>query len=281
MNKKAFTLIELLVVIAIIALLLAILMPSLQSAKKIAQAVICRSNLKQWGLIYSLYASDNNGSLPQGTGISLGGTTISDSDAYWPGATMPYYESPKIRFCPSSKPDRDPANDPLTFSIPEDLGGTFEDWGPLPGAAGIPGWWDEYPSGSYGENGWAVNPQKSLAFIWTPILLASYTWRTTLAKGTSNIPLFLDCVYVSANPFSTNTPPANSGDFSFASATNDMQRICLDRHKGAINVVFLDMSARKIGLKELWTLKWHRDYNTGNDWTRPDAPWPDWMRNFK
>ena len=61
MNKqKAFTLIELLVVIAIIALLMAILMPALRSAKNQARAVICKSNLSQWGKIFYLYTYDND-----------------------------------------------------------------------------------------------------------------------------------------------------------------------------------------------------------------------------
>lgn len=72
-RTKAFTLIELLVVIAIIALLLSIVMPALKESKKRAQTVICRSNIKQWGLIFSLYAQDNGQSLPQSTGADWGG----------------------------------------------------------------------------------------------------------------------------------------------------------------------------------------------------------------
>jgi prepilin-type N-terminal cleavage/methylation domain-containing protein/prepilin-type processing-associated H-X9-DG protein len=59
-QKKGFTLIELLVVIAIIALLLAIIMPALNTAKAIAAGVVCTSNEKQMVLGWMLYAEDNN-----------------------------------------------------------------------------------------------------------------------------------------------------------------------------------------------------------------------------
>ena len=42
----------------------------------------------------------------------------------------------------------------------------------------------------------------------------------------------------------------------------------LNRHNGFVNSIFLDWSARKVGLKELWTLKWHRSYGTDGPWTR-------------
>ncbi|MHC5146687.1 MAG: type II secretion system protein, partial [Planctomycetota bacterium] len=58
MKKKGFTLIELLVVIAIIAMLLAILMPALNKVKKIAQRVVCGTNLKGLGTAQLVYASD-------------------------------------------------------------------------------------------------------------------------------------------------------------------------------------------------------------------------------
>jgi len=57
-KKKGFTLIELLVVIAIIAMLLAILMPALNKVKKIAQRVICGTNLKGLGTAQNVYAND-------------------------------------------------------------------------------------------------------------------------------------------------------------------------------------------------------------------------------
>ena len=66
-NLNAFTLIELLVVISIIALLLAILMPSLSAVKKRTEGIICRSNLKSIGLAEFLYAHDYNGYTPRGS----------------------------------------------------------------------------------------------------------------------------------------------------------------------------------------------------------------------
>ena len=58
MKKKGFTLIELLVVISIIAMLLAILMPALSKVKKIAQRVVCATNLKGLGTAQTVYSQD-------------------------------------------------------------------------------------------------------------------------------------------------------------------------------------------------------------------------------
>lgn len=54
-----FTLIELLVVIAIIALLMSILLPTLNRAKEQARSVICKSNLHQYGMAMRMYLDDN------------------------------------------------------------------------------------------------------------------------------------------------------------------------------------------------------------------------------
>lgn len=62
-QRKAFTLIELLVVIAMIALLLAVLMPSLRKAKDAARRISCGSRLKQWGAAINMHVGDNDGKL--------------------------------------------------------------------------------------------------------------------------------------------------------------------------------------------------------------------------
>jgi prepilin-type N-terminal cleavage/methylation domain-containing protein/prepilin-type processing-associated H-X9-DG protein len=58
-TQKAFTLIELLVVISIISLLIAILLPALQNARKSARAVVCLTQLKNQGVIFTQYIQDN------------------------------------------------------------------------------------------------------------------------------------------------------------------------------------------------------------------------------
>ena len=76
-RRRAFTLIELLVVIAIIAILAAMLLPSLGRANEKAKATSCRNNLKQWGGATLIFALDNNDYLPKdgtpnGTSVNEG-----------------------------------------------------------------------------------------------------------------------------------------------------------------------------------------------------------------
>ncbi|MHC4519081.1 MAG: type II secretion system protein, partial [Planctomycetota bacterium] len=60
-SKRGFTLIELLVVVSIITLLMALLFPAVQKAKRQAQAVACQHNLHQWAILLHQYTSEHDG----------------------------------------------------------------------------------------------------------------------------------------------------------------------------------------------------------------------------
>lgn len=103
-KKKAFTLIELLVVIAIIALLLSIVVPSLNMAKSKAQKIICKNGIRQLCLASLLYAEGHAGELPINTGWNTSGGWFWDL-SFWSSNRMMEAGGldQKEFFCPSER----------------------------------------------------------------------------------------------------------------------------------------------------------------------------------
>jgi prepilin-type N-terminal cleavage/methylation domain-containing protein/prepilin-type processing-associated H-X9-DG protein len=79
LSFNKFTLIELLIVIAIIAILAAMLLPALRTAKEVAKGVTCKSKMKQLGIVNSSYANDYSFYIPEK--IETGSTTTYTT--YW------------------------------------------------------------------------------------------------------------------------------------------------------------------------------------------------------
>ena len=88
--KKAFTLVELLVVVAIIALLVSILLPSLNKAKNLARLIKCQTNLHAVGRAMCMYAADNDGWIPRERSSNL------PINLLFMTQLSPYLNGPKI-----------------------------------------------------------------------------------------------------------------------------------------------------------------------------------------
>jgi len=253
-NPGGFTLIELLVVIAVIALLMAILLPVLGRVRSQARAVVCQSNLRQWGVVLSMYMNENDGK-----------SFHPYDKTRWPYTLRPYYgDSNDLLLCPvATRCEETP--DPR---IPgrSCVGSTSNPWKMRTASP------DRLFCGSYGLN------DDFPVCCWR----ASYEVGGEYLRVSPTMPVLVDCTSPWADAFHRDWPPEYEGEYS---AIQDIKYFCTNRHEAHVNGLFLNASVRKIGLKELWILDWSPRFDTAGPWTTAGGvepgDWPKWMRGFK
>jgi len=234
-------LVELLLVIAIVALLLAILVPTLGRVRGLTRNAVCQSNLHQWAVAIVGYTADWRGSY----GL----------EKYHAGSWMedykPYYGNlAELRCCP------------MATETGVGFGATWRAWGPNMQAHGF----RPTDYGSYGMNHWLLQLTPGTdGWRGHP----DWQWgRVANAVSASEIPVMADCAWYGGNPFDYDS----KATMSMAPATEtwnednpfrwqyDMARFGLNRHNGAINAAFADGTARRVALNELWGLLWHKGF---------------------
>jgi prepilin-type N-terminal cleavage/methylation domain-containing protein len=284
--RKGFTLIELLVVIAIIALLMSILMPALRNVRDQAKDSMCRQRLQQWGVMYNMYSGEYDGKLMDMNEYS--GEWMTHA---WVSLMKSYYKTFDMVMCPAAVKkwsEQENYNDPLaawdfTFLEGDVVMGEFADQQHYKIG-------DEYAYGSYGKNPWVSEASTDL--IGDDFYNYEYYFQNVRVKNVSQIPLFGDSNFTGGFPHVYDEP----ADLKFHGPVDypsEINRWNLDRHKLSVNLVFLDWSVRKVGLKQLWVLRWSRETldvggKTMNGWGRADLydpteplDWPEWMQNSK
>jgi prepilin-type N-terminal cleavage/methylation domain-containing protein/prepilin-type processing-associated H-X9-DG protein len=270
---RGFTLIELLVVVAIITLLIAILLPSLGKARNQAKNTACLANLKGWGLAYYGYCSEWDGN-------SIAHNSIRDAwgELLYPRANNFHRASlNKQRICPF-------ATQLGTVGGTEKYGSGDSSWNYLDGEGnstttlGPLGFTPVAPQdtivGSYGFNldllsdkpGFPTDVDNSSSwFVQSDAVgklssgdypdlavFADSIWRDFEGRNNDN-PLH-------SSYFTTLEKTLHDGPISgsgLASGQSGIERCCIDRHQGAVNVAFRDGSARRVYLHDLWRLRWN------------------------
>jgi prepilin-type processing-associated H-X9-DG protein len=259
-----------LVVIAVITLLMAILVPSLQRVRRQTKAVVCQSNLRQWGQAFSIYADDYDGKLfGMNSRNPLG-------RIYWVELLRPYWsDCNDLLLCPMAAKYEIRQDDPWWFR----------------GSKSTAWVWvrkDGIISASYGTN-MNVGYSPGHYVAGAPVGSDSYgahRWGSVVnVKGSSSIPALFDCTSQEAGPWHSSDGPPEYEDEMPVGPGDGMKEFCINRHDGGINSLFLDWSVCKVGLKELWTLKWNPVFSTAGCWTKAGGvepeDWPEWMRKFK
>jgi hypothetical protein len=122
--------------------------------------------------------------------------------------------------------------------------------------------------GSYTVNYWAAREPGDPKF-----------WGSPSMKGAAYVPLLMDGNWKDSEPEPDDEAPPYS-TYWWEPNRNEMKRVCIARHGTFVNANFMDFSAKKVGLKELWTTKWHRQWPNDCSNIPPAGGWPEWMADI-
>jgi prepilin-type N-terminal cleavage/methylation domain-containing protein/prepilin-type processing-associated H-X9-DG protein len=285
LRRRAFTLVELLVVIGIIAVLIGILLPALNKARKAGKTTVCLSNLRQMGNAWVMYLGDSKGRLPHAIwhqDAPAGYSAQWRDEFIWRGFIFgilnDYKVGPVQVICPE-------AQDPIPFNLAAGSGirgggtalnawsGQHQNIGDSPVGIML----DQtrinntpdaskrgYRTGSYGFNGnvyYGIRPTTPKG----PTGPSDARFGPTInhVKPTTEVPIFYDCVWFEnaamemGTAQSQPTAPADlQGANAPAGSSNNDWRFLLDRHVRAINVCFADGHAETVRLEDTYKMKW-------------------------
>ncbi len=234
---RAFTVVELLVVMSIIILLIALLLPALSKARSAMRASICLNNVTQIHAAHVAHSNDYDGRFMP---------SVNPDGQWWTTSLLEYHTANDVLFCPETTIKATPTLGTLGFGGPD---ATWFD--------GIQWPSDPLDVSSYGQNMWVNNPTESRT-LWghEPEL---HWYHPLLAPDATNIPVVTDAMWVGGFPYSHDVPAAAQWDQTIGGG-HQTNRFALDRHDGAVEVAFIDGSARRVALPDLWTLRWNHDY---------------------
>jgi len=284
-RKRGFTLVELLVVIGIIAVMIGILLPALNRARKAARTTACLSNLRQMGNAWVMYLGDSKGRLPHSvwhnppvgvTGWSTDRLNEFIWHGFWFGIIGDYRVGPGQVLCPE-------AQEPIPFNLGSGSGiigaGTaLNAWsGQHQTASPVGIMIDQtrvnntpdhtrkgYRVGSYGFNGNLYNGTRpKTAPATTGSSKAAFGQSISFVKPATEVPVFYDAVWIDNVDASNGTPSAQpaappnlQGGAAPAGSSNNDWRFLIDRHVRAINVCFADGHAATVRLEDTYKMQW-------------------------